>query len=204
MINWSALLMDLSRQEFILGMFFLSAGLVFLLWGLRVYSILVVVSLVAINTIVCIYLPLLMHYRILLAGLIGLILLFFGWRLTKIYVGLLVSAWAAVIPFTVLDTYGVRPEISLTIALFFVAAVISMVFILFEQAIALVTSFEGALLCLAGMVNLAGQSPRVWDFLQPMLLGNAFFTPFLVVAITFSGFYFQMAEYTRQKTGMSG
>lgn len=203
-IDWLALFTGLARQEFILGLFFLAVGLVFVLWGLRIYRVLVVVSLVVIGVIICLLLPLTMLYRVLLAILIGLVLSVLGWRLAKISVGLLASIWVAFVLFTVLEAFGVRPEIVLVITLFSVAGVISLIFILFEQIIALVASFEGALLCLAGLVNLAGQSPRLWEQMQPMLLENIFFAPFLVLAITFAGFYYQMAELTRKKTGMSG
>ncbi len=203
-INWSAIVTEFSRQEFILGLFFLAVGLVFLFWGLRIYRVLVVVSLVAIGVLIALQLPLSMLVRVLLAVPIGLILSVVGWRLAKVSVAILASVWAAFVVFTVFDAFGVRPEISLVLSLVAVGVVISLIFILFEQIIALVTSFEGALICVVGLVNLAGQSPRLWELLQPMLLENFFFTPFLVVAVTFSGFYFQMAELTRKKTGMTG
>lgn len=203
-INWSAIFTELSRQEFILGLFFLAVGLVFLLWGLRIYRVLVVVSLVAIGVIVILKLPFSTVVRVLLAVPIGLLLSFVGWRLAKISVAVLASFWAAFVVFTIFEAFGVRDEVCLVLCLIAVGIVISLIFILFEQIIALVTSYEGALLCVAGIINLAGQSPRLWELLQPMLLENTFFTPFLVVAITFTGFYFQMAELTRKKTGMSG
>ncbi len=203
-INWSNLFTDLSRQEFILGLFFLAVGLVFLLWGLRIYRILVVISLMAIGVLVVLQTPLSTLVRILLAVPIALLLCVVGWRLAKVSVAVLTSVWAAFVIFTILEAFDVRAEISLVLSLVAVGVVISLIFILFEQIIALVTSFEGALLCVIGLVNLAGQSPRLWELLQPMLLENLFFTPFLVVAITFTGFYFQMAELTRKKTGMSG
>jgi len=79
-----------------------------------------------------------------------------------------------------------------------------MTFIMFQEVIALVTSLEGALLLLAGLVVLASHSPSFWNHIRPMLTENSIFAPFILIAVTFSGFYFQISEFVRKKSGMSG
>jgi hypothetical protein len=69
--------------------------------------------------------------------------------------------------------------------------------------IALVTSLEGTLLFLGGLIILMNQSPVLWCHLRSLFVSNSVFAPFLVVSGTVVGYYTQLGELQKKHSGRS-
>jgi hypothetical protein len=93
--------------------------------------------------------------------------------------------------------------IALGIGLVFFLAVASLAVALYSQIIAYVTSLEGAMLTVAGLVAILHHL-SVWSSLRTIVVDNDFVAPFFIVAFTVMGFYLQLAETRQIESGMSG
>jgi hypothetical protein len=193
----------LEQQHLVLGFFLFGAGLVFSLMGVRIYRVLVPISFGVVGFVLGASLPVDEALAIVcaLVGAVGLGAL--STLRPGISVGVLAGICSALAAMGLLLRFDANESVALVVGLAAAAVAISLTIIMFYEVVAYVTSLEGMMLVLAGLVVLFNQSPRVWLHIRAMLLDTLLFAPFLILAGTVAGFYFQLAELRQKRTGIS-
>ena len=194
----------LEHQELVIGLFLLGTGLVFLMLGLRVYRTLVVLSFGAIGLALGRQLPIADPLNWAVAGGIGLALAILSTRAVKAGVVALGAGWAGFIAAGLALRLGLSDTMALGFGGVALLLALALAFILYDQIIAFVTSFEGALLFIGGMIICFSHAPGAWAAIQPMLKDNLVLGPFFVLAGTVTGFYLQLSDLRRKEAGTSG
>ncbi|MBI4581138.1 MAG: hypothetical protein HY718_15650, partial [Planctomycetes bacterium] len=141
--------------------------------------------------------------RIALGMVVALALAIPSLWATRPAVAVLSGMWAALATILLLDRLGVDDQVTLVAAAVIFAGAASMVFVSMKEMVAVVTSLEGTLLFLAGLIVLVNQNPLVWAHMRNMLVRNPIFAPFLVLSGTIIGFYLQIAEFQKKQAGQS-
>jgi len=203
-ISLRIVLKGLEGRELVLGLFLLGAGLVFMILGARIFKVLVVVSFAAVGFVLGSSLPLdkVMQVTLGVVGAVGLAVAstFF----VKVAVAVLAGGWSGLVVIAVAPHLGVSEKLTLVLAALAFAAVVSLAFVLYQEIIAAVMSFEGALLFMGGLVIFLSHHPGIWGHVHATMLDTPFFTAFLLLAGTVMGFYLQMAERQKKQAGTSG
>jgi hypothetical protein len=73
-----------------------------------------------------------------------------------------------------------------------------------RQVIVAVTSFEGAMLIVSGLVAVLADAPQLFHFFETIAKNYWFFLPFLLLVPTVTGFLLQMADAKKHDAGMTG
>ena len=199
----TSLLDELARQEVVVGLFLMGAGLVFLLMGRQMFQILVAISFGVVGFVLGGLVPIApdlslmccLGGAVLLAGLSML--------LTKVAVGALAGGWAGVSTLGMLSSFDLPDEVLYAVCAVAVALAVSLTLIMFQEMIVAVTSFEGAILVLSGGVVFSNQYPMFWRNIRDLLVNTPIFVPFLVIAITVTGFFLQLSQLRQKDSGMS-
>ncbi len=203
-LSFSGMINELAGREMMLGIFLAGAGLVFMLMGLRIFKTLIAVSFAVIGFGVGMSIPAADLVRVVL-GIVGAVgLAIVGSMFLRFSVALLAGGWAVAVTLHFTEVLELRPDLVILACLFILLAVVSLSFVLYNEIIALVTSFEGALLVFSGVVVLFSQSHSLWTHIRPLFLESILFNAFLLLAVTLSGFYFQEADLRKRQTGMEG
>jgi hypothetical protein len=203
-MSFSHIINELAGREMMLGIFLAGAGLVFMLMGLRIFKTLIAVSFAVIGFGLGMSLPAADLIRIVL-GIVGALgLAVVGSMFIRFSVGLLAGGWAVALALHFMDILELRPDVVIVASVFVFVVVVSLSFVLYNEILALVTSFEGAMLIFGGVVILCSQSHSLWIHIRPLFLESVLFVSFLLLAITLSGFYFQTADLRKRQTGMEG
>ena len=195
---------ELARQEPMIGVFLLGIGLLFILMGLRLSRMLVGLSYGVIGFVVGASLPSPgIEARIGLGLGIALVLALSSLWVPRPSIAVLSGLWAAVGGMLLavslgMDTLGI---FSLGAVLF--AAGASLAFVLSQEMVALITSLEGTILFVGGLIVVANQCPALASHLRNLIVTNSIFGPFLLLAGTVIGFYTQIAELQKKQTGRS-
>jgi hypothetical protein len=194
----------LANQQLLLGFFLLSAGLVFMIFGVRVSRPLVAVSFGVLGFVLCFFLPIAEDLKLGLAfmGAIGL-----GAASTcfiRAALTILAGAWAACATLLVVVALADLPmEAVLMIGTIAFVCAASLALIMYQEVTAFVLSLEGSLLFIAGLVILANQNQILWKHIRDMLIDNPVFAPFALLAGAMTGFYWQSAELRQRDAGTS-
>ena len=198
-----AFLNTLERQDLVLGLFLLGAGLVFLLLGLRVFKAVVMISFGVIGFVLGASLPGPEALQLVCAllGAVGLALA--STLRLRVSVAVLAGAWSGVMVMGLLQRFGVDDSLTLVFGIVALVVTVSLSLILYQEVIAYVTSLEGAILFLSGLIVFLSQSRSVWGHIRGLLTDNLVFAPFLMIAGTVTGFYFQLGELRQKHTGVS-
>lgn len=192
------LLDELSTQEQILGLFLIGSGLVFLLLGSQIFKPVLAVSLGVIGFVIGGLLPLSEWLR-WGSGLLGAICLaLIGLYYYRFALAVLCGAWAGLCVMGLLGGFDIRSEVIYALAAIAFVAAVSLTFIMQQESLAWVTSLEGAILVLCGLGILGSQYHGFWRHISKLLIETPLFAPFLVLAVTVTGFYLQLAQM-RQK-----
>ncbi|UCD27973.1 MAG: hypothetical protein JSV03_12845 [Planctomycetota bacterium] len=204
LFSLQVMLDELAARELILGLFLMGAGLVFIIMGFRVFKVIIPLSFGVIGFVIGACMPLSFVMQMVCACVFAIGLAVVSIMTIKISVAVLAGAWSglAVILFVSLFT-NEEYALYLTGGFAFVA-VVSLSFISYREIIAFVTSLEGTLLALAGMVIFVAQFVVLWHHLRDLLLHTPIFAPFLVITGTVTGYYLQVTELRQKKTGISG
>ncbi len=198
------LVSTMERQELVLGLFLLGVGLVFMLIGVRIFTVLVAVSFGVLGFGLGQMLPVseLLRWVCGFLGAVGLAVA--STFVVKLSVAVLAGGWSGYVVALLAARFGLGEQTALILGGLALVAAASLTFVMYAQIIAFVTSLQGALLFLGGLVVILSHSPSFWNYLRGMLIDNPIFGPFLVLAGTVTGFYFQLAEVRRKDTGTSG
>lgn len=188
-----------------LGALLVGAGLVFIVIGARVFRVLLPLSIGAIGFAVCFaVLPLDVIPRVATGIAAGAVLGVASSYVIRVAVTLLAGGWAGLACGTLAGTFDAGDSaVWILSGTGFVVAV-SLVFIFYQEVIALITSLEGTLLFLAGMIALLSRFPTFWRAVRPIFQDAPFFAAFAVLAGTVTGYYLQIAEMQKKKLGTSG
>jgi len=197
----SEYLQELANQGFMLGMFLVVAGIVFMLLGVRIFRTLIALSFGGIGYVLGNNLPVsdMMQIVLGIVGAIGMAAL--SMVATKLAVALLAGGWVGILVFALTTEIGFNEQVVLALSCFAAAAGIALTFILFQEIIAFITSLEGSLLLVSGLATVFSQSPMLWSHIRGMLVGNPVFAPFIIMAGTITGFYLQLADLQTKDTG---
>lgn len=188
-----------------LGALLVGAGLVFLVIGGRVFRVLLPISFAAIGFIVCMRaLPWDTLPRGLTGAVVGVGLAVMSGFVVRTALTLLAGGWAALTAGTLAGTFGVTETGGWVLAGVAFVVAVSLVFIYYQEVIALVMSFEGTLLFLTGMIALLSRLPSLWSPIRPIFQDAPLFSAFAVLAGTVTGYYLQIAEMQKKKLGTSG
>lgn len=194
---------ELARQEVVVGAFLLGIGLVFMLLGIRLSRMLIGLSFGVLGFVVGFGVPAPPEARIATGMIMALGLGAASLWVVRPAVAVLAGFWAGLLAFMIADHMARDPEIALVAGAVVFIAVVATSYILLQEVIALVTSLEGTLLFLAGLVVLANQSPVFWLHMRSLLVSSSIFGPFLVLSGTIVGFYTQIAELQKKDAGRS-
>ena len=195
----------MERLDLGLGVLLIMAGLVFIVVGGRIFKVLLTLSCGTVGFVACFAaLPWETLPRVLAGVTVGIGLGVASGFLVRSALTLLAGGWAGLVLGTLGSTFGVgdAAEWVLAGAAFIVA--VSLVFIYYQEVIALVMSFEGTLLFLSGMIALLSRVPVLWTPIRPIFQDAPLFSAFAVLAGTVTGYYLQIAEMQKKKLGTSG
>ena len=193
------------QQEIAVGVILLGAGLVFMLLGVKLFKSLIPISLAAIGLGIGLKMPVSNDIAQWVCGGVGAVLLGVGGSyVTKLSVALLAGAWTGVFAASLAISFGLQQKISLGIGVVFLLAVASLAMPLYHQVIAYVTSLQGAMLTIGGLVAILHTFPAFWTGLRTIVVDNSFVAPFFIASLTVMGFYLQLAETRQLESGMSG
>ena len=153
-----AILDDLVSQDMVLGLFLGGAGLVFLLMGIRMAKSLIALSFGVSGFVLGGSLQLPPSLQLLAGGVAAA-----GLAATDVYafrpaVAVLAGTWGGLMTGGLLNLLGTGNQVSLIAAAFVFVAVVSLTFIMLQEVIAFVTSLEGTVLFLAGLVVFMSKS----------------------------------------------
>lgn len=193
----------LANQELLLGVFLAGTGLVFMLFGFRIFRSLVGVSFGVLGFVLFSLLPVDEELRLPFAFLGALAL---GAASTFMVRGAMIAlagAWGGVACLMLVGRFDLPMEVVLSLALIAAVCAGGMACILYQETIALVLSLEGSMLFIAGLVVFANQNPTLWIHVREMLLNNGAFTFFAILTGTVTGLYWQLAELRQCSTGTS-
>ncbi|UCG17008.1 MAG: hypothetical protein JSV19_03025 [Phycisphaerales bacterium] len=76
-------------------------------------------------------------------------------------------------------------------------------YVYLRQVIVIVTSFEGAVLVVSGMVALVSEVPQLFKFFRGISADYWFFVPFLLLVPTVVGCMLQLADVRQRDSGMA-
>jgi hypothetical protein len=197
-----AMLDELASKDLVLGLFLIAAGLVFMIMGVRMARTLIALSFGVVGFVLAGCLSSNENTQIIY-GLVGsAILASLGMFRIKAAVAVLCGSWVGLAMFALAAHFRFSEQNSLLLAATFGCAGASLAFILFNETIAFVTSLEGAMLFVGGLIVFFSHNSLIWGHIRLMMVGNAFFLPFIIVAGTVTGFYLQLTELRQKETGM--
>ena len=114
---------------------------------------------------------------------------------------LLAGAWAGYAAALMTAHFELSSGIQLGIGLVAAGMAVSMAFIMKREVTAFVLSFEGSLLVVAAAVIFMNQKPMLWASVRGMLMSYPVFAPFVLLAATVTGYYWQMSELRQRDAG---
>jgi len=201
--NLVSLLDTLASQDVVLGLFLGCAGLVFMLLGVRIAKVLIVISFGIIGFVLGGSVDAPPSARVAIGFIAAIGLGFVAVYLFRLAVAILAGGWLGVAAAAFLTSWGATQEMILIGGLFVFVAVVSVTFILFQEMIAFVTSLEGTLLFLAGLVVFLSKTPTLFVHFRGLLMTSSLFPAFILLAGTFTGFYLQLGELRKKDAGTS-
>ena len=189
-------------QGAMLSLVLLSAGVIFMLMGLRLYGALIMASFGCIGFRLGMLVPVEGWLNWVCAGIAAVALAAVSAYLMRFAVAVLAGGWAGVATAALVQPM-VNEQVSVIAGIAVLIAVVSLTFILFEQIVAFVTSFEGSLIFLCGLTLLMSQRVGTRHIVDGTLGRNGYFAAFLILGGTVIGYYAQMAEDYRKRAGSS-
>jgi hypothetical protein len=203
--TWDHMIGLCEQQELIIGVLLMGLGVVFMIMGLRLFKALICLSFAAGGFVLGLQMPVSDNLQWVCAGVAAVVLGIASSFVMKLAVAILAGGWAGFMVAALISRLDVGEVVSLSAGGAVLLVVASLALTLYHQVISFVTSLEGSLLFLGGLIAVFAHAvPGVWQDLRGMLVTNAIFGPFLITSGTVMGFYFQWAESRQQQSGMSG
>lgn len=191
------------QQHVAVGILLLGLGLVFMIMGVKLFRTLVPLSFAAIGLSIGLHLRMPETWQWSCGIAVAVALALGSSYFSRLGVALLAGGWTAMVASSLAVSMGLQPLISAGVGVVFLAAVASLTLALYSQVIAYVTSLEGALMTVGGVVCIM-HSFTIWQSLRTIFVDYPFVAPFFVVSLTVMGFYLQLAETRQLESGMSG
>jgi len=202
-ISLRAVLQSLEGQDAILGMCLLGGGLVFMILGAHIFKCLVGISFAFVGMAACSFLPIDIVLRIALGIVAGGALAAASAYFSKMSVAILAGGWTVLLVAMLAAYLQVSDNMMLVLATLSFATAVSFTFVVYEEIIAILMSFEGTLLFLSGMVVFLSHYSRVWGYFRSLMLETPYFMGFVMLSGTVIGFSLQIAELQKKRSGMS-
>jgi len=195
---------DLERQDPLLGLLLIGAGLVFAILGARIFRVLLVISFGCVGLVLGASLPLDPFWKMLagVAGGVGLAVA--SVFLVRLGVAVLAGGWFAAAAMLLADYLKARGDVVIITGSLAFLAIAALTFVLYFEVIAAVMSFEGSLLILAGLAICLSQYSDMWFHIRALLTQTPALLAFLILAGTVTGYYTQAAEHQKKQVGTSG
>jgi hypothetical protein len=197
------MVLNCEQQHVAVGILLLAVGLVFMILGVKLYRALIPISFAAVGFAIGVNVPLSEIGQWACAGVCAVVLGVLSSYVTRLSVALLAGGWTGMFAASLAVTFGLQPLISLGIGAVFLVAVASLALSLYNQLIAYVTSLQGAILTVGGIVAFLHHF-AFWFSLRSIFVEYTFVPPFFVASLTVMGFYLQLAETRQLESGMSG
>jgi hypothetical protein len=194
---------ELARLEPLVGLFLLAVGLLFMLMGLRLSRMVIGMSFGVVGFVVGASLPGTGETRVVLGMLLALVLGGASLWARRVATSVLTGLWFALVGALVVGDMGLDTQITLVAVAILFACGASLAIVLSSEMTAMVTSLEGTLLFICGMIVIANQAPTFWGHLRSMLVSTPILGLFAVFSGTVIGSYMQIAELQKKKTGRS-
>jgi hypothetical protein len=121
----------------------------------------------------------------------------------RVSLAVLAGGWAALLAVGSVLWMGFGDGVCLVVGIIAFAVVVSVSFPAFRQTVAFVTSLQGTILFLGGLMVLLATQTTWWSFVRDVVVNNPIFFPFCLVAGTVTGYHFQLADITERDTGVS-
>jgi hypothetical protein len=202
--NLHETLLWIAEQDPGLGLLLIGGGLIFLVFGWRLFRFMITLSLIIMAAVVAsCFAPDegLAALAIPLAGaVIG------GWigiRTARIAVALAAGGWAAALNLAAMARIGAAPGVVSVVCVIAFAAVAAMAFAAVRPCVAFVTSVEGTILVIGGAMILLAEAPSWWSCVQDAVETNPIFLPFAILAGSVTGYYVQLADMQEKDTGLA-
>lgn len=194
----------LELREAAVGLFLIGTGLVFMLLGLRIFHVTIAVSAGVFGFALAWQIPLEGWPQFVAGGIGALVLGLASAFLIKATVATLGGLWAGLAVAGLLIRLGATDQVALLVGIAGLAVGLSLTFILYEEIIAFITSLEGSLCFLGGLIICLSHLTTAWPNLRAMLTDNALFAPFFVISGTVVGYFVQMTEHRKKQVGEAG
>jgi hypothetical protein len=191
-----SLLEGLEVQEPLVGLFLVTAGLVFMVTGARIFQVLLIISYAWVGFMLGSSLPLEPMWQVIAGVVAGLGLAIASRFFVRLGVAFLAGGWFAFVAMSVATGLVIG-------GMAFLAAV-ALAFVVYFEVIAAVMSFEGTLLIIGGLIALISQYSTMWLRIRSMVIESPALLSFLLLAGTVTGYYTQISERQKKQVGTSG
>jgi hypothetical protein len=190
--------------EPVLGLLMTSVGVLCLLLGWRLYRIVVLINVAVLCGLI--------GGWIMGASLLGIIGWLVGavagsvlaWRFPHRSSVVLGGLLAAYVCGHFLEDARASDQTILIVGSFILLTVIAFGLVHVRHTIIVVTAFQGALLTIWGVINMAYESRRLAEQILDLATPGSIFIPFTVMAVMGIGVFLQIADSNKQKVGLSG
>lgn len=200
-LRWVVELME--GQEEILGVFLTGCGLVFIFLGARLCRPLVALSFAPFGFLLGTSLPIEPPMNLLAGALVCMSLAVASGLFVRPALGVLAGGWCAMLLMLLLRATGFNDQLVLVGGCLAFGAAVSLTFVVHTELCAAVTSFEGSLLLLSGMVILFSHQESLWSHIRELLVDNPILGSFILLAGTVGGSYAQLAELQKKRLGVT-
>jgi hypothetical protein len=175
-----------------------------MLMGGRMFRALVAISFGVVGFVIGGLLPVSDLFQIVSSFVLAVGLAIASGFMIKGAVALLAGGWSALAIIGFRAKIGVsNDKVMLLLGGVALAITISLTFIMYREIIAFVTSFEGAILLVSGTIIFCSRAPSLWRSIRELLLDTPIFAPFLLLAVTMTGFYLQLSDLRQKDSGVS-
>lgn len=202
-INLSSVVDELARLEPLVGLFLLAVGLLFMLMGLRLSPMIIAMSFGVVGFLVGASLPGTNEVRVMLGMLLAIVLGGASLWARRVAVSVLAGLWFALVGVLMAGYMDFEPQIALVAAAILFACGVSFAVVMSSEITAMVTSLEGTLLFIGGLIVIANQVPTLWAHLRSMLVTAPILGLFAILSGTVVGYYSQIAELQKKRAGRS-
>lgn len=187
-----------------IGVLMTTVGVLCLLLGWRLYRVLVLINVAVLCGVIGGWImgaSLLGIIGWLVGGLAGSVL---AWRFPDRSSVALGGLLAAYVCGHFLDEARASDQTILIVGSFILLTVIAFGLVNVRHTIIVVTAFQGALLTLWGVINMAYESRRLAEQILDMATPGNVSIPFTVMAVMGIGVFLQISDSNKQKVGLSG
>jgi len=194
----------LAGLDWLLGLSLMGMGLVCMLIGFRLFSLIAPLSLGIAGFILGAIIPDTILMQLICAVGLGLLLAGLSVFMYKIAVACLAGGWSGLAMILLLNTFRIDERATMFMGCFVFLVIAALAIVMYHELVIYVTSLEGTLLFLSGLVIFVSQNNAVWRQFRDILLEVPVLALFMVICGTVTAFYAQVAELSKKQSGASG